>query len=354
MTTQMSRVEEDPRCRSGGSRKRQSMRIGVMCGRAQGFEDGHPDEALEWAKAGGFDGALFATARSISPELDSAALKEAGQLASQMRLYLEVGIGSLGPFGPAEERLAELNTLIDAAGAAGCREFFAYTRTERRSPATPHHGQLDEVQRTLQALVPRLRDEGLRLNLKTHEDLSSDEVLRLVEAAGPDVVGVSLDVANLVVRGEDPVEATRRLAPYVHQTHLEDVALYVVENGLRRRLRPCGAGVLDWHAILSSLLERAPARRLTLEQHMGRFDADVFDPAWFEAEPHVTPQGIATLFRYAVACERRAAVGEFPSLAELDLDPGPLGRRAQLAESAGWLREVLDTTSGGHRGSSSR
>ncbi|MEA5455855.1 sugar phosphate isomerase/epimerase [Sinomonas sp. JGH33] len=357
MTTQKSQTPE-PRI-SDGAGARRSMRIGVMCGRLQGFVDGHPEEALAWASSGGYDGVLFTTPRAISPELDGVALKEAGELADQLGLYLEVGIGSLGPFGDADERLAELNAHIDAAAAAGCREFFAYTRTERQHASVPHGVQLAAVQKTLDALVPRLRDEGLRLNLKTHEDLSSHEVLRLVDAsgadtAGPDVVGVSLDVANLVVRGEDPVEATRRLAPHVHQTHLEDVALYIVERGLRRRLRPCGAGVLDWDAILGILVEKSPARRLTLEQHAGRFDLDIFDPAWFDAEPHVTARELAVLVKHAVDCERRAASGGLPHLAAYDDDAGHLARRDELAESARWLRHILDSISEGHHGSSRR
>ncbi len=325
-----------------------------MCGRLQGFEDGHPEEALTWASSGGYDGVLFATPRAISPELDGVALKEAGELAARLGLYVELGIGSLGPFGDAGERLAELNAHIDAAATAGCREFFAYTRTERQHASVPHAAQLAAVATTLKALVPRLLEEGLRLNLKTHEDLSSHEVLQLVEASGTDAVGVSLDVANLVVRGEDPVEATRTLAPYVHQTHLEDVALYIVDRGLRRRLRPCGAGVLDWEAILRTLDEQSPARRLTLEQHAGRFDLDIFDPAWFDAEPHVTARELAVLVGHAVDCERRAAAGGLPPLAAYDDDAGHLARRDELAESAHWLRQVLDTISEGHHGSSRR
>jgi sugar phosphate isomerase/epimerase len=357
MTTKKSQAPEARISEDTGERR--SMKIGVMCGRLQGFEDGHPEEALTWASSGGYDGVLFATPRAISPDLDAVALKEAGEFASQLGLYLEVGIGSLGPFGDVGERIAELNARIDAAVTAGCSEFFAYTRTERQHASVPHGVQLDSIQRTLDALVPRLRDEGLRLNLKTHEDLSSHEVLRLVEesgtdTAGPGAVGVSLDVANLVVRGEDPVEATRRLAPHVHQTHLEDVALYIVDRGLRRRLRPCGAGVLDWAAILGTLAEASPARRLTLEQHAGRFDLDIFDPDWFDAEPHVTARDLAVLVKHAVDCERRAAAGELPPLAAYDDDSGHLARRDQLAESARWLRHILDTISEGHHGSSRR
>ncbi len=339
-----------PEVKLGRANGRRTMKTGVMCGRPQGFVDGSPEEALAFVQSSGYEGVLFATPRAVSPELDSTDLKEAGELASEMGLFLETGIGSLGPFGDARERIAELNTMIDGAVALGCNQFFAYTRTERRHSAVAHSDQLATIQQTIEALLPRLRSEGLRLNLKTHEDLSSHEVLRLVEACGPDVVGVSLDVANLVVRGEDPVEATRRLAPHIYQTHLEDVALYPVERGLRRVLRMCGTGVLDWFSIIRTLLDQSPAQHLTIEQHLGRFDADVFDPLWFSSEPHVAAPELAVLFAAALECERRVAAGDYPSLTEISYDPGMLVRRDQLGESARYLRQVLDTISGGHHG----
>jgi sugar phosphate isomerase/epimerase len=325
--------------------------IGVMCGPVQGLEDGAPREALAFASRAGFDGVLFATPRSVSPALDASELADTRQRAAELGLYLETGIGCLGPFGDPQERLAELETQIGASLALGCDSFFAYTRSERRHATVSHADQLATIEATLRALVPLLRDQGARLNLKTHEDLSSHEVLRLVDAAGPDVVGVSLDVANLVVRSEDPVAATRRLAPYVHQTHLEDVALFFVEDGLRRRLRPCGAGILDWSAILAVLVASSPTRHLTLEQHRGRFDADVFEPAWFDTEPHASARELGVLVHAAYECELRAARGAGPSLLDLEVEPPAAVRRAELVESAAHLRSILDTITGGHHGS---
>ncbi|MEB8337751.1 sugar phosphate isomerase/epimerase family protein [Streptomyces endophyticus] len=332
-----------------------------MCGSPQGFADGSPEDALRFAHARGLEGVLFATPRAISPDLDEATLRATAEQAAELGLYVETGIGSLGPARDFDAQLAELTAMIRAAQAVGCRQFFAYTRTVRMPGAATHgeatHGkathneQLDGIRQTMEALLPLLRGEGLRLNLKTHEDLSSYEVLRLVERCGPDVVGVSLDVANLVVRGEDPAEAVKRLAPHVHQTHLEDVALYFVEGGLRRKLRPCGAGVLDWRAILTTLLEESPAERLTLEQHRGRFDTDIFDPSWFEAEPHVRAAELATLVRGAWTCETRARRGDGPSLEDLAADPGAAARRAELDESAAFLRRTLSAITGGPRDS---
>ncbi|HEY0700810.1 MAG TPA: TIM barrel protein [Micromonospora sp.] len=317
-----------------------------MCGPTQGIGDGDWPAALELVRELGLDGLLFATPRSVSPSLDPAALRDARQAAEDRGWFVEVGVGCLGPHGDTGERLAELTRMIDAAVALGCDQFFAYTRTERRGVAHTHRDQLGRIREVLAGLRPVLLDRGCRLNVKTHEDLSSAEVLQLVEAAGVDVFGVSLDVANLVVRAEDPVEVTRRLAPYVHQTHLEDVALFLVDEGLRRRVRPCGDGVLDWTAILRSLVHDAPARHLVLEQHRGLFDAEIFTDDWFDAEPHVRPRELAHLVRAAVRCERAAADGRGPALADLSSPPDTGGRRAELRRSIAHVRSVLATISG--------
>jgi sugar phosphate isomerase/epimerase len=329
------------------------MKLAAMCAGPQGFADGNPAAALEFARARGLDGILFPTPRTVSPGLDDVELKATRDLADDLGLFLEVGVGCLGPFGDEAERLEELENMVHASVALGCTQFFAYTRSERRHAEIEHEAQLRVIDRTIAALVPLLRGLGCRLNVKTHEDLSSHDVLRLVDGWGTDVVGVSLDVANLVVRGEDPVAATRRLAPYVHQTHLEDVALFFVETGLRRRLRPCGEGVIDWAAIVRTLVESSPARSLTLEQHLGRFDTEVFDPQWFESEPHVSATELGVLVSSAVSCENRAAAGQMPGLAELSLDRTDAERRAELDTSARYLRGVLDAIQGGHSGSGS-
>ncbi|WP_328917464.1 MULTISPECIES: sugar phosphate isomerase/epimerase family protein [unclassified Streptomyces] len=329
-----------------------------MCGPAQGIDEGDWPAAFDLAGELGLSGVLFTTARSVSPSLDRAELGAARRAAEERGLFIEIGVGCLGPDGDTAERVAELTAQIDAAVALGCDRFFGYTRT-RRQGASPSHGeQLREIQRTLAALRPVLLERGCRLNVKTHEDLSSAEVVRLVETAGTDVFGIGLDVANLVVRAEDPVEVTRRLAPYVHQTHLEDVALYFAAAGLRRELRACGDGVLDWTAILRTLVHDAPARHLVFEQHRGQFDAGIFQDGWFDAEPQVRPRELADLVRSAVRCEQAAAEARDAGPADSPSEEGSTpraapfsrtdaaGRRAELRRSIAHVRSVLATISG--------
>ena len=95
--------------------------------------------------------------------------------------------------------------------------------------------QLQATERFLKKLAPIARDLGIHMNVETHEEITTWEVVRLVEAVGPDVMGVTFDVANVLQRGEDPVAAAHRVGPYVRQTHLKDFALTFVEEGILRQ-----------------------------------------------------------------------------------------------------------------------
>jgi sugar phosphate isomerase/epimerase len=319
-----------------------------MCGPTQGIAAGDWHAALDYAGALGLDGVLFPTPRSASERLDAGELREVAAAAAERGLFVETGIGLLGPVDDAPAHRAQVRRVIDAAQALGCDQFFGYTTTVRDAGLIAHDVQVEQVTQTLESLRPLLADRGCRLNLKTHEDLSSVEVQRIIEdRLGTEHYGVALDTANLVVRGEDPVAATRRLAPYVHQTNLEDVALFFIESGLRRRLRPCGDGVLDWTEILTILGEHAPARHLVLEQHRGRFVAEVFRDGWFDGEPHLQARELARLVRATVECEAKARNGSGPSDEELGVEPDGAGRAEELRRSAAHLRLLLASVGGG-------
>jgi sugar phosphate isomerase/epimerase len=112
--------------------------------------------------------------------------------------------------------------------------------------------QLSATERFLKRLAPIARDLGIHMNLETHEEITSFEVVRLVEAVGPDSMGITFDTGNVTQRGEDSLAAARRIAPYVRQTHLKDVVQVRAEDGLRRQVRACGYGLVDFATIVPS------------------------------------------------------------------------------------------------------
>jgi hypothetical protein len=144
-------------------------------------------------------------------------------------------------------------------------------------------------------------------------------VVALVEAVGPDAVGVTLDLANVVVRGEDPVAAARRVAPYTHQTHMRDVVLAFTEEGMERQIRACGDGVIDFAAVLGALeAHRDPARplHLTIENTMARDwnGIPLHDPRWQAAHPDLPLSDVLELVRLCHLAEERMRAGTIPGL----------------------------------------
>jgi 3-oxoisoapionate decarboxylase len=321
--------------------------VGVQISHVPGTGPGCTADLVEDSHTHGFEAvtvALSPTTGVPAPE----DMREIGARARHLGLRVELVLGSVGPADDPRHQAATLGETLAVARLSGAEEIAVYTRSDRRATSPSHHEQLAAVSVTLGDLAHRADDLGCHLNLKTHEDLSSHEVLALVQEVGTELAGVSLDVANLVVRGEDPVAATRRLAPFVRQTHLEDVALYAVERGLRRRLVPCGTGVLDWGGILAALQELSPARQLTLERHRGRFDVGISDPDWYAAEPHVTGADIAALLRMGRATDAARRQGRLPDLAAYDVDRSPDEECRDLTASAAYLRSLLVAEGGGH------
>ncbi|GIM91588.1 sugar phosphate isomerase/epimerase family protein [Paractinoplanes toevensis] len=280
-------------------------------------------DALERVKALGLDGVNVRTLFEVSPTLDPGYLREIRARADELGMYLEFGLGKVNPYMTAEfphiralgdgSYLAGMEKLIGAAGAIGVRNlwtatggfkpnFNGYFSTDRFRTDTTWTEQLAATSKFLKLLAPALRDHGCRLNLETHEEITTFELVRLVEAVGPDVLGICFDSANVLVRGEDPIAAARRAAPYVHSTQLRDAALVVTDEGISRFLAPCGEGVIDWAVLLPTLLDANPGLNLTIEP-IGVIRAEMtlhpYDPVWLAGHPDLTAAEISEIYRLA-------------------------------------------------------
>lgn len=265
-------------------------------------------EMVKLAASNGMGGVLFNSMAEISPSLDAGQVGEAKREADRLGLRVAVNLGHVNPALPVRGE-----PLIAAGGgdlAAGVRRLgllaaqagigdvmFTIGRIEDRFDATvPWQDQLDGVAALAAAIGPQMRAQGARLILKTHEELSSLEVLRLVEAAGADNLAVALDPVNFPCRIEDPVTATRRLAAHMAQVHYDDATLRMEGDMMRRYLAPVGEGMIDWTAILAML----PHANVWIEMHSGQFAMPVFDQAWLDAQPEIALRDYAGVIGMAV------------------------------------------------------
>ena len=72
--------------------------------------------------------------------------------------------------------------------------------------------------------MPAYEASGVSLALETYEQLSSTDLVALVESVGSRRLGICLDPANCVANLEHPVAVIDRCAPYVANLHVKDFA----------------------------------------------------------------------------------------------------------------------------------
>jgi sugar phosphate isomerase/epimerase len=312
-----------------------------------------PFQTLDFVREEGLEGYFFGSLLSLSSTLDLGRLGELRSRADELGLYLEVGIGNANPARftqfPSVVALGEgdyrrgLERQIEVARRLGFVELRIDLGGEasRFNPHVPWSDQQMATLSFLLELAPLCRDLGCRLDLETHADVTTFELLGLIEDVGADVLGVCLDTANVLCRAEDPIAAARRVAPYVHQTHAKDAILYFVDDGLMRQSRPCGQGCIDWRQLLPILAEHSPDLTVSVEDHKGLFGLQIYDPSWQALHPDLTVSELASLIRFARKFEERVGRGETQPPAVYEAIPWADNAMARLHESVQHLREIL-------------
>ncbi|MGV9771435.1 sugar phosphate isomerase/epimerase family protein [Streptosporangium sp. NPDC003464] len=314
----------------------------------------------------GFEGILVRTVDGAFPELDPGAIGAFAQEARDRGMFVQLGLGKVNPYMTAElprvrdlgggSYLAGMERLIRLCAEHGWTEAWTATGGFKPYPGllsfdrfrtdVDWADQLAATRDLLLSLAPVLREYGVRLNIETHEEITTFEILRLIDRVGPDVLGVCLDPANLVVRGELIGPAVARVAPYTHMTHLRDAILADAEEGLSRFLMPIGRGMTDWPRLLDTLLDAQPEIDLVIEGVGGtRAEMSLLpdDPRWWPAHPDMTASDLEELRSLAALHAANAAAGVWPGLDGLRRS-GPAGPelRAFLGESLAELRALLD------------
>jgi sugar phosphate isomerase/epimerase len=294
---------------------------------------------FERAATLGLDGVFLRSPWELSATLDPGEMREAMQVARGHGLYVQVGIGKVNPFTAPElpqirahgdgDYVRGLTRLVEQVTALGVADLWAATcnyqfrfrsilACDRFREDVTWPDQLAATAKVLDLLAPVLREHGAHLNLETHEEITSREVVALVEGAGPDAFGITFDTANVLVRGEDPVAAARRVAPYVRATHARDVALHTTDQGIGRFLAPVGEGVLDWRTILRTLLDANPDLPVSIEGVLAvraEMPLWVRDERWYDGGVDATE--LAEVRRLTAGYEARAAAGEVAGLEAL-------------------------------------
>lgn len=139
-----------------------------------------------------------------------------GQLRDVKKRADDLGITvELGTKGIKPEHLANYLRMADLLGARVIRSMVT---------APDHRPTLAEAEALLKQSMPAYEASGVTVALETYEQLSSTDLVALVESVGSSSLGICLDPANCVANLEHPIAVIDRCAPYVANLHVKDFA----------------------------------------------------------------------------------------------------------------------------------
>ena len=93
--------------------------------------------------------------------------------------------------------------------------------------------------------------------------------MRLIERAGTDYVGATIDSGNATWTLEDPVDTLRNLAPYAVSSGIRDSMVWKSEKGVKVQWTAMGEGCVDLKAFTSEWKKLCPTLPMQLETISG-------------------------------------------------------------------------------------
>lgn len=181
-----------------------------------------------------------------------------GDFCRKHSLYLELGSGGFD-----FERMARRLTLAAQVGARLVRTFIGGER--HKLPEAHREQLLEKATESFKRLAEVAESVEVPLAIENHEDLTSGELIAIINAADSPYVRAVVDNGNCFAVWEDPVDCAENLSPYVAGNHLKDSRYWWEEGILQREGCALGQGDARVAEVYPILREADPDMPITIE-----------------------------------------------------------------------------------------
>lgn len=193
--------------------------------------------------------------------------------ADKGNLQLHVGTGSINPgsrsfdkkrWKSGEEHITHTINIAKMLGSPVAR-CYQGTAEDRKSPGGIP-ARIEEMIRICRNVRSVAQDAGVKIAIENHAgDMQAWELAGLIETAGADYVGATMDAGNATWTLEDPIENLRILGKYSVTTGIRDSAVWENAEGSISRWTAVGDGMVDFAEYLRVFREVAPQCPFVLE-----------------------------------------------------------------------------------------
>ncbi|MCD6050249.1 MAG: Xylose isomerase-like barrel [Verrucomicrobia bacterium] len=259
-------------------------------------------KVLEYAAEQKVDVVLFSDL-DVYENHTEAYLKDLKKKADDLGIEIQGGTGSICPtsnsygqvkkWGTAEEHLKLTIKIAKTLGSKVARCYLGNARD--RASEGGIEARMKDTVATCKAVKSYAQDNGIKIAIENHAgDMQAWELQTLIEEAGKDYVGATIDPGNATWTLEDPHVNLEILAPYAACAGIRDSIVWETPNGANAKWAAVGEGVVDMKAYLKRWVEVCPGVPVTLEiiseyakQH------DYLKPEFWKVFPKVRPYEFA-------------------------------------------------------------
>lgn len=204
--------------------------------------------------------------------LEDKPLNEVKAKARDLGIQIHAGTWSICPtskafknkWGTADEHLALGIRAAKALGSPVLRCVLG-TGDDRKTPGGIE-ARIEDTVKVLMAGRSRAMDAGVRIAIENHAgDMQAWELVNLIEAAGKDFVGATMDSGNATWALEDPFTNLEILGPYALSTGMRDSMMWEYEEGVKVQWTAIGEGLVDWKKYFARYAELCPQVPVNLE-----------------------------------------------------------------------------------------
>ncbi|MEP6668383.1 MAG: sugar phosphate isomerase/epimerase [Chthoniobacter sp.] len=215
---------------------------------------------------------LFISDLDSYETLEDGYLRDQAKKAHDLGLEIYAGGWSICPtsknfrnkWGTAEEHLALGIRVAQAVGSPVFRCLLG--KADDRKTEGGIDARIEDTVKVLKSQRSRAMDAGVKIAIENHAgDMQAWELVRLIEEAGPEYVGATMDSGNTTWTLEDPRQALELLGPHALVCGLRDSMIWENADGAVVQWTAPGDGLIDWQDYAKRFGELCPNTPFTVE-----------------------------------------------------------------------------------------
>ena len=229
------------------------------------------DRLIDFAKEQSLDSILLSDL-DVYESHESNYLKQLKLKAADAGVKIHAGTGGICPtskkwkdkWGTAQQHL-ELG--IRVASQLGSPVFRCYLGGQiDRQSAGGIQKHIETTVKVLKQVKSQAVDANVKIAVENHAgDMQAWELVGLIESAGKDFVGATIDSGNATWTLEHPQANLEVLGPYSVSSGIRDSTVWQNETGCQVAWNAVGGGQLDWQKYTTSWAELCPGVPFQLE-----------------------------------------------------------------------------------------